>query len=475
MQNTPLPEAFKESLQAHLGANKATNLIQSLNGSPSTSLRLNTQKFAGVKLDIESVPWTKSGYWLTERPLFISDPLWHAGYYYVQEASSMALEAAYNKMIEIGLSDSPLILDACAAPGGKSTHLLDLMAGNGLLISHDYLPKRAGILAENIRRWGANNSIVTQGELDGFAQSGLEFDAIVLDAPCSGEGMFRKDMNARKEWSEENVSSCVNRQKKLISDLWPNIKNEGFLLYSTCTFNSEENEKQLQDLVQNGEAEVISLPLEQYGFELDGSSIGYHAYPDNVKGEGFYLALIRKKQSFTADIFRSFKSVNNPLMNTISFLGSFSIDTLFTVSSDDSSTFMSMADATHIVPKSTQFQNVLKCLSNNVQLKQIGLPIASLDTKRKVIVPEVSMAWSPSVIFDSPTLALTQVNIVKNLRGEAVHHAFEKGYTNLKYGRYSVSFAKSIGSRLNSLQPKNLRIKKNIEQSSLFSIFELLS
>jgi 16S rRNA C967 or C1407 C5-methylase (RsmB/RsmF family)/NOL1/NOP2/fmu family ribosome biogenesis protein len=428
-------------------------------------------------LNYEQIPWTNSGFWLKERPLFISDPLWHAGFYYVQEASSMALEIAFNSIKE-QLGEDLLVLDSCAAPGGKSTHLLDLMQGHGLLISHEYVPKRASILAVNLRRWGSNNTIVTQGELSGFNKSGLQFDAIVVDAPCSGEGMFRKDQNARNEWSEENIASCVLRQKSILEELWPTIKEGGFMIYSTCTFNKEENENQLNRLLSDGLAEVVSLPLENFGFEVDTKGIGYHAYPNKVKGEGFYIALLRKTKKSSSEHALSNERLNrvsNPLLKNLRYEENFALDQNLLLTPTENNVIANIGPSIHSVPNSTVFKNALKAIECSLLIKQLGLPIAQFDEKRKTYIPEVSLAWTTTVHHNAHELDLTQVNFVKSFRGEALHLQSPKGYTNLKFGMYSTSFAKSIGSRLNSLQPKSLRIKKNIEQSSLFTIFDSLS
>lgn len=476
MHKASFPEAFEKKVLSNLGPTKSALLLKNLDTEAPVSIRLNKQKLKGTKLAFQPVPWSDSGYWLSKRPLFISDPLWHAGYYYVQEASSMAIEVAFNKIIALQNGKSlDLVLDACAAPGGKSTHLLDMMSGNGLLISHEFLPKRASILAENLRRWGLNNSIVTQGELSGFVNSGLQFDLAVIDAPCSGEGMFRKDPKARLEWSESNVANCVLRQTKLIEQIWPTVKEGGFVIYSTCTFNRDENDLQLKALIEEGAATAIALPLQQFGFEADAMGIGYYAYPGQVQGEGFYLALLKKNKPLRNELSinqNATAQVKNSLLANLRYSEKVTADQSVEIYAQEGNQFANLGISHNYVPKTALFEKALSALKNTLQIKQVGLPVTNFESNRNTMIVDVSLAWALSINHSAHELSLTHVNFVKTLRGEAIHINSEKGYTNLKFGLNSVTFAKSIGSRMNSLQPKSLRIKKNIEQSSLFTIFD---
>ena len=193
-----------------------------------------------------------------ERPSFTLDPSFHGGKYYVQEASSMFLEQAFcatYQFSRIALN----VLDLCAAPGGKSTHLLSLMNKNSLLVSNEVIQSRAAILSENIQKWGHGNVIVTNNDPKDFQRLPGFFDVIVVDAPCSGEGLFRKDPNALKEWSEDVVALCSRRQRRILNDVWPTLKTGGLLIYSTCTYNADENEENLKWLKE--EYHVESIPL----------------------------------------------------------------------------------------------------------------------------------------------------------------------------------------------------------------------
>ena len=175
-----------------------------------------------------------------QRPSFTFDPLFHAGTYYVQEASSMFLEQALKQSVD--LSQPLRVLDLCAAPGGKSTLLQSLLNKESLLVSNDVIKSRAAILEENIVKWGAANVVVTNNDPAHFARLENYFDAIVIDAPCSGSGLFRRDPEAINEWSENNVQLCSQRQQRIVADVWPALKQNGILIYSTCSYSAEEDE-----------------------------------------------------------------------------------------------------------------------------------------------------------------------------------------------------------------------------------------
>ena len=239
----------------------------------------------------------ESGYYLPERPLFALDPLWHAGAYYVQEASSMFLEQALRQHLP---QDEPVVaLDLCGAPGGKSTHINSLLPDDSLLVSNEVIRARANVLAENIQKWGLGNVLVTNNDPEHFLKLEGLFDVMVVDAPCSGEGLFRRDAAAQEEWSPANIQLCMERQRRILMNAWPALKQNGLLVYSTCTYNLQENEENLQWLSK--QQVVESLPLtfpESWGVEETqlGGIKGYRFYPHRMKGEGFFMAVLQKKE-----------------------------------------------------------------------------------------------------------------------------------------------------------------------------------
>ncbi len=288
-----LPPAFTERMQQQLGG-QYDNFLQALAEEPPVSIRINAHKWE-QPVAYEPVPWAAQGYYLPHRPQFTLDPLLHAGAYYVQEASSMFLEQAIRQHLP---QSEPLVaLDLCGAPGGKSTHLSTLLPEGSLLVSNEVIRARANILAENIQKWGLGNTLVTNNDPQDFARLEGLFDLVVVDAPCSGEGLFRRDPAAGEEWSPANIQLCMERQRRILMDVWPALESGGLLVYSTCTYNLQENEENLQWLSQ--QQAIKSLPLqlpESWGVEetVLGGIRGYRFYPHRLRGEGFFMAVLQK-------------------------------------------------------------------------------------------------------------------------------------------------------------------------------------
>ena len=272
------------NVEAFVEAHKQENKI--------TSIRLNP--FKKTQLDFElndKVGWSSDGYYINNRPSFTHDPLFHAGCYYVQEPGSMFIEFALKQTIDFS---KPLkILDACAAPGGKSTLINSLINDESLLIANEFIKSRADILVENLSKWGTCNTIVTNNDTQKFSELTSFFDAIVIDAPCSGSGLFRKQADAVDHWSEDNVIACSIRQKKILEDLVPSLKENGILVYSTCSYSVEEDEQIVEWLIKEFGLEYVALPVKkEWGIvETPG---GYRFYPHLTKSEGFFCAVLKK-------------------------------------------------------------------------------------------------------------------------------------------------------------------------------------
>ncbi len=294
------PEAFIKRLkkQDYIDSD---NLLDALKGTSPVSIRLNRRKWKLIPAVAQPVPWCSDGFYLNERPSYILDPLFHAGAYYPQEASGMFLEQIFR---QLNFSPAELrILDLCGAPGGKSTHLASLLSESSLLVANEVIRARAAVLKENLIKWGSSNSIVTQSDPSAFGKITGFFDVILVDAPCSGEGMFR-DATAVAEWSERNTQLCSDRQKRILMNVWPALKKNGILIYSTCTFNPEENEGNIKWL--SDQKELISLKLDISQFPditeiRHGSIYGYGFYPGKIKGEGLFISVLRKTDGEDAD------------------------------------------------------------------------------------------------------------------------------------------------------------------------------
>ncbi len=288
-----LPAAFTARVSQTLGPDFPA-FLAALGEPAPVSIRLNASKAVAVA-GLERVPWSGAGYYLPARPLFAADPRWHAGGYYVQEASSMFLERAFTEAL-MGIHE-PLVLDLAAAPGGKSTHLAALLPEDGLLVANEVIRPRAYILAENLTKWGTGNAVVTHNDPADFGRLPGLFDVMLVDAPCSGEGLFRKEPEAVREWSEANVQLCAERQQRILADAWAALKPGGVLIYSTCTYEEAENEANLRWLLHREDVENVPIPVDPaWGVEeiAAGPLTGYRFWPHRTKGEGLFMAAVRK-------------------------------------------------------------------------------------------------------------------------------------------------------------------------------------
>ena len=305
-----LPPSLINSLLSAKGFDEEAFKQVHESGVQITSVRSNPGKIFNTQYSIfnpqpEKIQWSSNGFYLEERPSFTLDPLFHAGAYYVQEASSMFLEEALKQTVDL---TKPLrVLDLCAAPGGKSTLIQSVISANSLLISNEVIKTRANVLAENITKWGALNVIVTNNDPKDFQRLENYFDVIVVDAPCSGSGLFRKDPAAIEEWSEENVTLCSQRQQRILADIMPSLKSGGILIYSTCSYSAAEDEAITNWLISDCELSSLNFQLNAAWNIVETVSpqhngYGYRFYPDKLKGEGFFIAAFRKEQSVNDDL-----------------------------------------------------------------------------------------------------------------------------------------------------------------------------
>jgi 16S rRNA C967 or C1407 C5-methylase (RsmB/RsmF family)/NOL1/NOP2/fmu family ribosome biogenesis protein len=287
--------------------------MRSLEEDLPVSLRLNTAKCSGEKAlnclpaNVQSaVPWCPDAYYLEQRPFFTFDPFFHCGLYYVQEASSMftarAIHAALQAMKMSGRAVR--MLDLCAAPGGKSTLAASVLPEGSLLLANEIVPSRAVILEENLVKWGKAEVVVTQNEPADFAAFEYTFDLILADMPCSGEGMFRKEPEALAAWSEDNVLGCALRQRNILAQCWNSLRPGGCLIYSTCTYNTEENEKNVLWAAENLGARVLPVecnPDWNIHPAIEADIPAYRFFPHRTRGEGFFLALLQKEEALAAN------------------------------------------------------------------------------------------------------------------------------------------------------------------------------
>lgn len=299
-----LPEEFLRTTEALMGRERFERYLHSFEEESPVSIRLNPMK--GVKYgewNAERVPWCADGYYLPRRPNFTFDPLLHSGCYYVQEAASMFLDTVLRQHLP---PSSPLLcLDLCAAPGGKSTLLRSVLPEESVLYSNEPVRQRANILLENVQKWGYANHYVTNLYPRDYRKAKMRFDVILCDVPCSGEGMFRKDAATIGEWSPQNVDRCWQLQREIVSDAWACLNDGGLLIYSTCTFNTKENEENIRWMLSEFDAQVLPVDT-QPAWNITGSLLEgfgepvYRFIPGISRGEGLFVCALRKGGSLEA-------------------------------------------------------------------------------------------------------------------------------------------------------------------------------
>ena len=291
-----LPEDFIRETKQLMGEERFSRYMEAFNEEAPVSIRLNPQTVGDGSFLFERVPWCKEGYYLEGRSQFTFDPLFHAGCYYVQEAASMFITHVLRQFVNEPVKG----LDLCAAPGGKSTAMLSVLPEGSTLVSNEPIPTRAQILLENITKWGAPNCIVTNNYPRDFKKAKAKFDVILCDVPCSGEGMFRKDLATIGEWSLQNVEKCWRLQREIVADAWECLNPGGILIYSTCTFNLKENEENVRWIMDTYDAEPIAIPTEPSwgitGSLLEGFDAPvYRFIPGITRGEGLFMAVVKKR------------------------------------------------------------------------------------------------------------------------------------------------------------------------------------
>jgi 16S rRNA C967 or C1407 C5-methylase (RsmB/RsmF family)/NOL1/NOP2/fmu family ribosome biogenesis protein len=445
MLTFPLP--FIEQTKELLGTEWEA-FEQALQSDAPVSIRLNDK--INPELSYEKVPWCSTGYYLPERPLFTADPFLHAGAYYVQEAGSMFLE----QVIRQHVHNPVYALDLCAAPGGKSTHLSNLLPEGSFLISNETIRQRAYILAENMQKWGNPNVAVTNNTAADFGKLPSLFDVIVTDVPCSGEGMFRKDPASINEWSPANVELCATRQQSIISDVWPSLKEDGILVYSTCTYNRSEDENNIEWIADTLGAKILPVNVDETWGITKSESV-YHFYPHKTQSEGFFIAVLQKTSS-AATAFR--KSKNNDSKNRQSLLKS---DSFMSYLKGDNWIFRLGKNGIFAYQK--QFEDIISAINNQLNPLFAGIQMGEL--KGADFIPHTALALSKVLNQNNLTVAnVDWQTAISYLRREAIILPDSpKGYVVIAYNNTPLGWAKNLVNRANNLYPSEWRIRMNID------------
>lgn len=410
-----LPVGFINEMENLPGLDTAA-FSAAMSGMPEVSFKLNRRKCLTAAecgyADAEPVKWCRSGYYLSERPQFTLNPLLHAGAFYVQDASSMIYESIVSAVADrFGLPSSPLVLDLCAAPGGKTTSMINALPDGTTVVANEVMPQRARILRENLLKWGYPDIIVTNSQSSVFAAIGETFDIIAVDAPCSGEGMMRKDADAVSQWSPRLVEQCATLQREILSNAAEALRPGGIMIYSTCTFNRHENEENLAFITENLGLEPVDMdfPAEWGIAHAIGSPYPAMRFmPHLTRGEGLFAAVLRKP------------------------------------------------DGTHIISRS----KAMSAIRKKTRILLDGIPTTCMKGKTELPASE----WALSSTFPDgryPSAELDTDSALRYLRHEALVLPSDtpKGFVVVTYKGHPLGFVKNIGNRANNLFPAEWRIR----------------
>ncbi|MEZ4900721.1 MAG: RNA methyltransferase [Spirosomataceae bacterium] len=454
-----LPDAFIAQIKAQMG-NEYADFEAALHQAPPVSIRYNPIKPTDIAGEM-IIPWCATGRYLSQRPIFTLDPLFHSGAYYVQEASSMLIGYALQQAVD---TTKPLrVLDLCAAPGGKTTLLTSILHEESLILANEVIKSRVMILKENVQKWGFANVHVSNHDPEDLDGLKAFFDVILIDAPCSGEGLFRKDPAAVSEWSLGNVKVCMGRQKRILEAALPLLKPSGTLVYCTCTYNDSENQESGQFILEtmDFEEQKINLPLH---WGVVAKPIGYQCYPHRVRGEGFFFALFHKKASVATaqrydslpkkgkeEGFRSCKRLPAKQIPEVSRW----------LAHPETYRFFTKPNGEVLALMDSQLDD-LRILDNTLWTKGLGLEMGVF--KGNDFIPSHALALSNALSKQIPHLELSENQALLFLKKENLSLETPKGWLLATYQGLGLGWMKGLGNRINNYLPKDWRIRMELPE-----------
>ena len=439
-----LPDEFIAQLRGLLPEEWEALTEAITSSEPSVAVRVNEVRGVAVPDGARRVPWCEQGFYLEDRPVFTFDTDWHAGRYYVQDASSMFIAHVIRHFIH----EPVRYLDLCAAPGGKTTAAIQALPQRSLVVANEIVPPRARVLADNVIRWGNPRCVVTsnapahQGKLTNF------FDVIAADVPCSGEGMMRKDDEAIAQWSPALVEQCAQLQREILTDAWHALRPGGLLIYSTCTYNRQENEEMAEFIVRELGATSLEVPVEADWNIHPAINSDCHCYrfmPHRVDGEGLYMAVFRKDGDMPRQDIRikekTTKKVEGIDKNWLSSPNDFTID--------------QQGDLLIAVPQ--DISREVTALRASLNVLHAGVELATVMGRKTV--PHPALAMSTARAKDAfPVCEVDYPTALRYLRGESIMVDGPRGYVLIAHQDAILGFANNLGNRANNLYPKSQRI-----------------
>lgn len=439
-----LPEAFIEQLRVLL-PDEWEALAEAITTTErSVAVRVNAPRGAFVPEGARHVPWCDQGFYLDGRPSFTFDTDWHAGRYYVQDASSMFI----GHVIRHFVLEPVRYLDLCAAPGGKTTAALQALPQRSLVVANEIVTPRARVLADNIIRWGNPRCVVTSNAPKDLGQLTAFFDVIATDVPCSGEGMMRKDDEAVAQWSPQLVDQCAQRQREILTDVWQALRPGGLLIYSTCTYNRQENEQIADFIVNELGATSLEVPVEPSWNIHPAIGSDYHCYrfmPHRVDGEGLFMAVFRKAENALRQEVRikekSPKKADETGKNWLAYPDDYVVEP--------------QGDLSIAVPQ--DIRREVTALRASLNVLHAGVELATAIGRKTV--PHHALAMSLARAEEAfPVAEVDYPTALRYLRGESITVDGPRGYVLIAHQGAVLGFANNLGNRANNLYPKPLRI-----------------
>lgn len=452
-----LPEGFRNMAAAVLGREDAGVLLAALCGEPETCIRVNVNKSPLYEFyqGMEQVPWCRSAFYLSERPRFTLNPLLHAGAFYVQDASSTAYETI---VLNLGFEGPVRAADLCAAPGGKTTAVLNALPDGSVMLANEFVGTRAAILKENLVKYGYPHLVVTNADVSRLSTMRGCFDLVTVDAPCSGEGMMRKDETARSQWSEGLVRQCAALQREILDNAVEMLAPGGYLIYSTCTFNTQEDEDNAAYIADTLGLTPIDTGLAgNHGIrpQVKGDIPCLRFMPGFTRGEGLFVAVFRKEDD---------------AMGGACFRKKGKIDKKGKPAKVDPK-ILSTADRwlnldteirqhqQRILALSSGTADLLDRIPKDVRIVCAGVEVG--EVKGKDLVPSHQLAMSTVFSGAFPVAELNEEDALRYLSRDAIALSpdIPKGYVTLEYQGFPLGFAKNLGNRVNNLYPQEYRIR----------------
>lgn len=439
-----LPEEFIAQLRGLLPEEWEALSDAIETNEPSVAVRVNETRGVAVPADAHRVPWCGQGFYLNGRPVFTFDTDWHAGRYYVQDASSMFIAHVIKHFVH----EPVRYLDLCAAPGGKTTAAIQALPPRSLTVANEIVPPRARVLADNVIRWGTPRCVVTSNAPANLGKFEAFFDVIAADVPCSGEGMMRKDDEAVAQWSPALVEQCAQRQREILADVWPALRPGGLLIYSTCTYNRQENEEIAEYIVSELGATSLEVPIEPEWNIHPAIGSDCHCYrfmSHRVDGEGLFMTVFQKEGNTPRQDIRikekNAKKADETLKCWLSSPDDYSID--------------QQGDLMIAVPQ--DIRREVAALRASLNVLHTGVELATVMGRKTVPHPALAMSTARAA-GAFPICEVDYATALRYLRGESINVDGPRGYVLVAHKGAVLGFANNLGNRANNLYPKSQRI-----------------